>query len=116
LSAPLAYTHYGAGSITISNSIGQLDTRARVSHITRNVKVVPGPDAGWGFTVIVYGYMDATILRVGSTQLSGVLFDNGGQLDTLKAPLTFLNSKNGNYSSSVTKVAFTGCKASCIYV
>lgn len=73
LSAPLAYTHYGDGSITISNSIGQLDTRARVGHISRSVKVVPGPDSGWGFSVIVYGYLDGTILRVGSTELSGVL-------------------------------------------
>lgn len=37
-------------------------------------------------------------------------------MDTLNAPLKFLNSKNGNFSSKVTATAFVNCKASCIYV
>ena len=58
LTAPLTYTHYGSGSLTINNNYGKLDTRTRVGHVNRNIKIVPGPDAGWGFTVVVYGYQD----------------------------------------------------------
>lgn len=87
-----------------------------MGHVNRNVKIVPGPDAGWGFTVIVYAYLDNTIVRVGSVDLSGVQFQDGGQLDSLNAPLTFLSAKNGNYSSKVTETSFVNCKASCIYI
>lgn len=64
--------------------------------MNRNIKIVPGPDVGWGFTVIIYGFTDGSILRVGSAQLSGVQFSEGGQLDTLNAPLTFINTVKGN--------------------
>jgi hypothetical protein len=80
LTTPLAHTHYGASSTTINNNYGTLDTRTRVGHINRNVKIVPGPDAGWGFTVIIYAFLDGDILRVGSTELEGVQIEDGGQL------------------------------------
>jgi hypothetical protein len=72
LAAPLAHTHYGSSSLTINNNYGTLDTRTQVGHVSRNIQIVPGPDSAWGFTVIVYGYMDGTVLRIGSVQLSGV--------------------------------------------
>lgn len=80
ITAPLNYTHYGASSLTINNHYGRLDTRTRVGHVNRNIKIVPGPDAGWGFTVTVYGFQDGDITRIGSVQLSGVQFQDGGQL------------------------------------
>jgi hypothetical protein len=116
VSSPLQYTHYGSSTLTIDNNFGTLDTRARVGHVNRNIQFVPGPDAGWGYTVIVYGFLDGTILRIGSVQLSGVQFVSGGQLDTLNAPLYFLNSINGNYTSSITGTSFLNCKADCIYI
>ena len=63
---------------------------------------MPGPDAGWGFTVIIYGHNNGNITRIGNAVLRGVQFIDGGQYDTLNAPLRFWNSLNGNYSSSVT--------------
>lgn len=72
LTANLQYTHYGSSSVTINNHYGKLDTRTRVGHVNRNIKIVPGPDAGWGYTVVVYGFMDGDILRIGNAQLSGV--------------------------------------------
>ena len=96
LTAPLVHTHYGSNSVTISNGVGSLDARARVGHVNRNIQLVPGPDAGWGFTVNVYGFMDGTILRIGSAQLSGVQFVSGGQLDTQNPPLNFMNNLQGN--------------------
>jgi hypothetical protein len=52
----LKYDHYGDASVTINNNYGTLDTRASVGHITRNIKIVSGPDAGWGYSLIVYQY------------------------------------------------------------
>ena len=116
LTSPLQYTHYGASTLTISNQFGTLDTRTRVGHVNRNVRIVPGPDAGWGFTVIVYGYKDGDKMRIGNVNLDGVQFVDGGQLDTLNAPLTFINTVNGNYTSSITSSSFLNCKADCIYI
>jgi len=43
LAAPLKFSHFGAGSSSIIKSdFGSLDTRARVGHLTRNVKIVSG--------------------------------------------------------------------------
>jgi parallel beta-helix repeat protein len=116
LTSPLQYTHYGSSSLTINNQFGTLDTRTRVGHVNRNIKIVPGPDAGWGFSVIVYGFKDGDIMRIGNINLDGVQLADGGQLDTLNAPLTFINTVNGNYASSVTSSSFLNCKANCIYI
>jgi hypothetical protein len=124
LAAPLTYTHYGSSSLTVNNNYGTIDTRTQVGHVNRNIKIVPGPDAGWGFTVIVYGYSmtitdltgSVTTQLMGSTQLSGVQIQNGGQLNTINAPLTFINVINSSVVSSVTGTSFLNCKANCIYV
>ena len=84
--------------------------------MNRNIRIVPGPDAGWGFSVIVYGYNDGAALRVGSINLDGVQFADGGQLDTLNAPLTFINTAKANSPSSITSCSFLNCKADCIYI
>lgn len=55
-------------------------------------------------------------MRIGSTQLSGVQFSDGGQLDTLNAPLTFMNNINSTITSTITGSSFTNCKANCIYI
>lgn len=51
---PIQHTHYGDTKPTISLSYGILDTRANVGHITRNIKIVSGPDSFWGYQLIVY--------------------------------------------------------------
>lgn len=69
----MLYKHYGSPTTTISNSIGVLDTRAAVGHITRNIKIISGADEGWGFQLLIYGYLyNNTILRAGSAVLQGV--------------------------------------------
>jgi hypothetical protein len=45
--------------------------------LTRNIKITSGPDSGWGFTFIQYGYMDklkdnTTVIRTGKVNISGV--------------------------------------------
>ena len=55
-------------------------------------------------------------MRVGNADVTGVQFDNGGQLESLDAPLVFHNSLNGNYTSSLSSNSFTYCQAACLYV
>lgn len=116
LGSALKYAHFGDSGLTVNNNYGQLDTRTKVGHVSRNIQIRAGPDSGWGFTTIVYGYNDGNYTRIGSVQLWGVQFASGGQLDTTHAPLYFLNSKNGNVSSSVKDCSFINCQANCIYV
>ena len=68
----LQFTHYGASGATVTNAAGTLDTRAAVGYLTRNIRVISGPDSGWGYHLIAYGYMDNTTLRTGSVILHGV--------------------------------------------
>lgn len=110
----LKHIHFGSSSLTINNAFGTIDTRAQVGHLNRNIQIVPGPDAGWGFTTVVHGFLDGNITRVGSVNLHGVQFLNGGQLDSLNSPLVFLNTINGNYTSTVSGSTFVNCKANCI--
>ena len=49
--------------------------RAKVGHITRNIKIMAGNDEGWGYRVLVYSFWDGelgNILRTGSVNLYGV--------------------------------------------
>lgn len=66
------YKHYGAPTTTISNSIGELDTRAGVGLLSRNIVIKAGSDSGWGYHLLVYGYNDDIILRTGGIVLRGV--------------------------------------------
>lgn len=110
----LAYTHYGADSVTISNSIGELDTRSTVGHVTRNIKVVSGADSGWGYTLVVYQMWDNLNSRSGTAVLSGVEFTLGGQYDTAKASLNLMNNGDTESTSLVTKSTFSFCRSYCI--
>ena len=56
-SEPLVFEHYGAPGTTLTNSVGTLDARSAVGHLTRNIKISAGPDANnWGCRVLVYGF------------------------------------------------------------
>ena len=64
-SPALTYTHYGAPTVTISNSVGSLDTRTSVGHQTRTIKFVSGADSGWGYHVWVYQMWEGQVSRTG---------------------------------------------------
>jgi len=51
--------------LTISSSIGNLDTRSAVGHLSRNIKIISGDDSGWGYRLLGYARVDGTILRTG---------------------------------------------------
>jgi hypothetical protein len=102
--------------VTVSTDYGDLDARTQIGHFTRNIKVVPGPDSGWGYTIYNYGYKDSdNITRIGSVSINGVQFLNGGQHDTQNAVLNFFNSVGGNVSSTVTGSSFQNCFSYCLY-
>ena len=116
LTSNLAYTHYGASSVTVDHGHGKIDARTRVGHVNRNIKITAGPDVGWGFTTIIYGYKDENnVTRIGRANLDGVQFINGGQLDSYDASLRFYNHLGGS-KSTVSATSFMGCKARCLYV
>jgi hypothetical protein len=117
LAAALKYTHYGAPSVTVTSVHGNLDTRAKVGHISRNIQIVAGPDSGWGFSIYIYGYSySQTLIKFGSAQLVGVQISNGGQLDSTNSPLVFKNLIGSNYTSLVSSSSIVNCKAFCINV
>lgn len=112
---PLQYNHYGS-SAPISTPQGAIDVNTRVGHLNRNIKIVPGPDYGWGVNVLVYGFDDGDIRRVGSVKLVGIELVNGGQYDTSAAALQFLNVIGGNYSSLVEGTSFVNCRDWCVSI
>jgi hypothetical protein len=113
----LQYTHYGAPSVTISNSYGTLDTRASVGHVTRNIKIISGPDAGWGYSLVIYSMYEepGTIYRAGQATLNSVEFTLGGQYDTPAASLVLSNNGDTTRGQTIiTRSSFSFCRSYCI--
>lgn len=48
--------------------------------------------------------------------VSGVEFYKGGQYDSMKYGLVFLNVLNGNYTSELTDNSFHNCQAGCLLI
>ena len=78
ISPPLKYNHYGSTSL-ISTPQGSIDVNAHVAHLNRNIKIIAGPDYSWGVNILVYGFNDTGIVRVGSINFKGVEIQDGGQ-------------------------------------
>lgn len=112
---PLQYNHYGSTS-PISTPYGSINVNTFVGHLNRNIQIVPGPDTAWGVNLLVYGFMDGEVNRVGSVNLVGVEIMNGGQYDTTASALQFLNVMNGNYSSLIKDTSFVNCRDYCVNI
>ena len=89
-----------ASVVSNITSIPSLDTRARVTHMTRNIRITAGANVDWGFSFVVYRYTvgwdtnndsisDKFTERRGDVELTGVQFINGGQLDSTRSALVF---------------------------
>lgn len=116
LTSNLIYTHFGASGQTVSHGHGNIDARTRVGHVNRNIQITSGPDVGWGMTTVVYGYKDENnVTRIGSVNLKGVQFNNGGQLDSYDASLRFLNVLGGK-TSTVSATSFMTCYHRCLHI
>lgn len=112
---PLKYNHYGSAS-PISTPYGSINVNTFVGHLTRNIQILPGPDTAWGVNLLVYGFLDGDINRVGSVNLIGVQIINGGQYDTTASALQFLNVVGGNYSSLIQGTSFVNCIDWCVNI
>ena len=104
--------------MTIDNEYGTLDMRAGVGHLTRNIKIQAGDDAGWGFRVLIMSYRDNIgtdneRLRKGNVILQGVEFIEGGQYDTEKTALQLVNLIGEN-DNKIIKSSFHNCKSFCL--
>jgi hypothetical protein len=81
--------------------------RAGVGHLTRNIKIVRGADPdGWGFRVLTYGFIDGDITRIGTSNIHGVQFIEGGQYDTDYAAVSFLDTPTNLYTSVIDSCSF----------
>lgn len=81
--------------------------------LTRNIKVLPGNDSGWGYRLMGVGYNDGNKLRTGNLILSGVEFIDGGQYNTHRTALQLLNMI-GSAQNIITGSSFFNCKTICI--
>lgn len=111
---PLNFKHYGDTVPTVVNTVGTLDTRAGVAHFTRKIKIISGADEGWGFHLLIYGYLyNNTILRTGSAILQGVEMRLGGQYDTENSAVKILNTV-GPDPITIYRSSFVYCRSYCL--
>lgn len=114
----LQYSHYGDPTATIIKSYGTMDMRTGVGHLTRNIQITSGDDAGWGFHLIQFGYVrtleDKTnVTQTGNMTLTGVEFIRGGQYDTERAALEIVNVRKYTEKTLITKSSFHECQDFC---
>ena len=76
-----------------------------VGHLTRNIKISPGPDYGWGFRILVYRFLDGTTVRDGFVNLDSVELYGCGQYDTTNACLDFQTVQGPAGYTSITNSA-----------
>jgi len=96
LTEPLDYEHYGASSVDSAIS-GEIDIRAEVVHLTRNIKVTGSNEDRWGAHVVTAHNDESTfvndnivtITRKGWAHIDHVEFANCSQYDTDKASVRF---------------------------
>ncbi|KAL4508253.1 hypothetical protein ABPG72_003557 [Tetrahymena utriculariae] len=135
LSAAAKYYHYGASSITLSETWGsytqQLDFRAQVVYLSRNIKIVgsiPTSGIAWGCRVLNFYWQivadksgnalpDNQQLHMrGILNWNGVEMDNCGQADTVRGALDFSklgSDDNNQIVSKVTNSAIHNCPGYC---
>ena len=69
----LSYFHFGSLNNTIFSGENTLNTASKVIYVSRNIKIVPGPDESFGTAVFVYGFLDTNQrYEMGSVYLRGV--------------------------------------------
>lgn len=134
LNTTASYYHYGASSITLTetwtddSSTQQMDLRAQVLHLTRNIKITGDTSSdGYGCRVVNYFYKILTdsngvalptasqSLLHGTVNWSGVEMANCGQSDQ-GSGLEFLldSADTSNTYSSVVSSSFRDCNGACV--
>lgn len=134
LSSAAQYYHYGAPAVTLSETWGsytqEVDLRAQVLHLTRNIKIsgeVLSGDNQWGCRVLTYNWVvevDSngqllddnlqTRLR-GIVTWNGVEMDGCGQANTVRGALDFTKATADakGIVSTVKNSAIHNCPGYC---
>ncbi|KAM3144665.1 hypothetical protein pb186bvf_003272 [Paramecium bursaria] len=107
LLSPLKYYHYGAPSITIIlEDLGQLDMRAVVGHLSRNIRIISGQNQNqYGCQIQVQNYKG----YIGYLKLSGVEVQKCGQPQsepTDHHPALDINVDGADYDYIIKGCAF----------
>ena len=103
------YDHYGSEQ-TVTTEQGELDMRAEVGHLTRNLVVESSTEDDWGCNIITPSF--ATIngsikgTNQGSLILRGVEIKKCGQRDTNKAAVDFNWLTKANQWHEVSRCSF----------
>ncbi|EAR87205.2 IPT/TIG domain protein (macronuclear) [Tetrahymena thermophila SB210] len=135
LNSTIQFYHYGAQSITLQETWGsysqQLDLRAQVLHLNRNIKIVGSPVSTgipWGCRVLSHYWQilaDASgnpLPPEKQLHLRGILTWNGvemrncGQADTSRGGIDFRNctsDANNQIISNVINSSFHDCPGYC---
>jgi hypothetical protein len=90
---PFVYNHYGSVQPIITNGKRNLDMRAEVAVLTRNIVIEGDYSSNWGCRILVAGYDNimttpTQIIR-GMIDLNYIEIKNGGQKDTEQASIDF---------------------------
>ena len=114
----MTYAHYGAATHDPSES-GDIDIRAEVVHLTRNLKVKGEDKDRWGGQIVTGNTLDTVLIAgvpqsvnlIGDTIIDNVEFYNCSQYDTDKAGVRFDNlniATTSEYArnSSITNSTF----------
>lgn len=114
LDHPFVYEHYGDPDVITNSKGGQIDVRAAVGLLSRNIEITKGPDANnWGCRVLVYSYLmesaDGTTATPmnGYAVLDGVEINGCGQYDTSYAALKI--EKLGSIAETKELTSVTRC-------
>ena len=93
-----------------------------MGHLTRNIKIISGPDTAFGFSIYVHRHKHVfnryeSRWFHGSLVLRGVELRNGGQYgSSTKSALQFVNLQSNSNVSSVQGSSFVNCHSECINV
>lgn len=134
LTTAAKYYHYGASALTLSETWGsftqELDLRAQVLHLTRNIKItgeVITGELAWGCRVLTYNWIVETdasgeVLDENlQTRLRGIVTWDGvemsgcGQANTVRGALDFTKATADSKAivSTVKNTAIHNCPGYC---
>ena len=104
----IQFLHYGAAAKT-STPKGEIDMRAEVGNLTRNVKIVSDLTGDWGCTIMTPSWTDLeadALPKQGNLKLVGIEIQNCGQRDSRKAAVNLRWVKQNKGSHMIHKCSF----------
>ena len=110
LTTQLKYMHYGS-AFALDTAHGQIDMRAEVGNLTRNVKIVSVEGDYWGCTIVTPNILDEAgnsrnQLVQGNIKMDGVEIKDCGQRDTKKAAIDMNFVKDTEGSNFIKNSSF----------